>query len=51
MAYIIIMMAYIIIMRGPIKYASFCFTLAIGIIALNPEIQGGELEFEEGRGA
>ena len=37
--------------EGPIKYALFCFTLAIGIIARNPEVRGRTLEFEQRRGA
>jgi hypothetical protein len=35
---------------GPIKYEYFCFTFAIGSVALNPEVRAG-LGFEERRGS
>jgi hypothetical protein len=33
---------------GPIKYEYFCFTFAIGSVALNPEVQGGGWDSRRG---
>ncbi len=37
-----------ILATGPIKYEYFCFTFAIGSVALNLEVQGGGWDSRSG---